>query len=415
MSRARELLSRVREIKGEEPVSRAEELLRKVGRLGGVARLPGIPGANPLNQYQSIWNQVAREAGVPPSKMKLGRFDAQPEYEMKARKGRYAVSLQAAEPLFDWSPDLRWFDLIIANTSGGKDSMVMLDRLMGLAEEQGVLDRVWVLHADLGELEHQGVGQLVQKHAQAYGMKQRLRVVERTTHGFHKDLLERFEDRLIAFLEEPKKGFPGWGTRYCTSEFKTGEVKKWVNDYIRTTYGPSHVNLVKKYGRRVRVLQVLGLRTEESGLRAGPGFKLDKAQSRPTRKETYTWLPVQGLRTKQVWGQLKRLKKKGIPYHLAYDVGFKRLSCRLCPLAGNEDVMLGALIYPKLTERIIALQRAYGKPFKQSTTLEQLRDKALKRPDLVAKAAAARKVIKEPEPRPSRMKGKPGPRGPRII
>ena len=48
--------------------------------------------------------------------------------------------------------DLRDFDVIVISSSSGKDSQVMLDQVTGLADAQGALNRVIVLHADLGRL-----------------------------------------------------------------------------------------------------------------------------------------------------------------------------------------------------------------------------------------------------------------------
>ena len=49
------------------------------------------------------------------------------------------------------------YDLILVNSSAGKDSQAMLSRLVSLALVQGVsLDRFCVVHADLGRVEWKG-------------------------------------------------------------------------------------------------------------------------------------------------------------------------------------------------------------------------------------------------------------------
>ena len=50
-------------------------------------------------------------------------------------------------------PDLRCYDVILVNSSAGKDSQASLDVVAAAARRAGVLHRVVVVHADLGEAE----------------------------------------------------------------------------------------------------------------------------------------------------------------------------------------------------------------------------------------------------------------------
>ncbi|MFH8872902.1 hypothetical protein [Streptomyces griseus] len=50
-------------------------------------------------------------------------------------------------------PDLTRYRWILANLSGGKDSQAMLVELMRHARAPGVVDRIVVVHADLGDAE----------------------------------------------------------------------------------------------------------------------------------------------------------------------------------------------------------------------------------------------------------------------
>ena len=176
-------------------------------------------------------------------------------------------------------------------------------------------------------------------------------------------------------------GFPGFGTRYCTSEFKTAEVSKWTTAFVK-----QHL---KALGRPARVLNVLGLRAYESENRAGKGFdvKGDDTQARQTRE----WLPIQTLPESAVWDLIKA---GGLPYHPIYDLGFQRLSCRLCPLAGDEDVALAALTYPELTKQITDMEDRYGFKFKEKYGLREVIQRALaKAPGLSSVAKIARQSL----------------------
>jgi 3'-phosphoadenosine 5'-phosphosulfate sulfotransferase (PAPS reductase)/FAD synthetase len=143
--------------------------------------------------------------------------------------------------------DLTAYDLIVVNSSAGKDSQAMLDVVAGLAADQGVTDRVVVLHCDLGEVEWDGTVELAQEQAEAYGLPF-------TTEAHAKGLLERVRERRM---------WPGPTTRFCTSELKTGMARR------ATTRLLVERGLDKKTtGRQAKVLHTLGLRAAESPARA---------------------------------------------------------------------------------------------------------------------------------------------------
>jgi len=68
-------------------------------------------------------------------------------------------------------PRLTDCDIILVNSSAGKDSQATLDLVAGAAREAGVLDRLVVAHTDLGDAEWDGVPQLAAEHAAHYGLR----------------------------------------------------------------------------------------------------------------------------------------------------------------------------------------------------------------------------------------------------
>ncbi|MGW3246610.1 hypothetical protein [Streptomyces sp. NPDC001070] len=62
-------------------------------------------------------------------------------------------------------PDLADADLILANSSAGKDSQAMLHHVVQLADAAGVRDRVQVVHCDLGDVEWPGTRDLAAAQA----------------------------------------------------------------------------------------------------------------------------------------------------------------------------------------------------------------------------------------------------------
>src|SRR5919197_3032477 len=107
--------------------------------------------------------------------------------------------------------DLRLYDRVVVNSSAGKDSQAMLDVVVEQARGQGVLDRVVVLHCDLGNspkgepIEWPGTLELAREHALHYGL--RFIVCKREVRGFLEEVLDRGM-------------WMSQGERYCTSYFK---------------------------------------------------------------------------------------------------------------------------------------------------------------------------------------------------
>ena len=396
-------------------------------------------GYDPLAEYDALWRK--------------GRADTLTDMRGYAAPTR--VDGERHEPgghtgivaeLGAWQPNLRDFDLIVLNSSAGKDSAAMLVVMKALAEAQGVVDRMQVVHADLGGAEHDGVRALAEDQARRLGLP--IHVVHREVRGVRKDLLDRFEENLqdkflaypsdqretnalgrlgfelrrdtdtdrvwvryapkaerasirdalleIGFAEKaggkgsppegafqlrPAGGFPGFGTRYCTSEFKTAEVSKWTTAFLREHFSD--------LGRPAAVLNVLGLRAYESEKRAGPGFTVKGDDTRT--RETREWLPLQTRSVDEVWDLISAAR---LPYHPIYDLGFERLSCRICPLAGDEDVALAAMTYPQLTQRILDMEDRYGFKLKEKTGLRDVLARARRiNPGLEAMAKKARAAL----------------------
>ena len=59
----------------------------------------------------------------------------------------------------------------MVNSSAGKDSQATLDVVVAAARAAGVVDRVIVVHADLGDAEWDGVPELAAEHATHYGLR----------------------------------------------------------------------------------------------------------------------------------------------------------------------------------------------------------------------------------------------------
>lgn len=241
--------------------------------------------------------------------------------------------------------DLAQFDLIVVNTSAGKDSQAMLTHLVTMADAQGVSrDKFLAVHADLGRVEWEGTLELAREQAEFYGL--RFTAVSRPQG----DLLEQIEARGM---------FPSSAARYCTSDQKTGQVARVLTAEVKAM----------DLGRPARILNCLGIRAQESPARAkkvalGPDAKATNGKRIVTR-----WLPIFDWSEDQVWSTIQ---ESGVRHHPAYDAGMPRLSCVFCVLAGDRELILAARLNPGLAQEYVAVEERIGHTFKNGRSMASI-------------------------------------------
>jgi len=243
------------------------------------------------------------------------------------------------------TPDLSYYDRIVLNSSAGKDSQAMIDFIVELAREQGVMDRLVVVHCDLGRVEWKGTRELAEEQAKHYGL--RFEVVSRPLG----DLLDQVEER---------KMWPSSKMRYCTSDHKRAQVYKVLTrltEEVRAVWTEGKLSPLPP----VRILNCLGIRAQESPARAKKSpLGLDKMASNGKREVT-TWYPIFDWTKDQVWA---RIKQSGVRHHRAYDLGMPRLSCVFCVMASKDALLLSAMHNPALLDTYVALEQKIGHEFK---------------------------------------------------
>lgn len=259
------------------------------------------------------------------------------------------------------SPHLNDYDVILVNSSAGKDSQAMLTHLVGLADQADrilnwdqppVRSRMIVVHANLGRAEWPGTLELAREQADFYSIP--FEVVAR-----EQQLIEQIEARGM---------FPSSTARYCTSDNKTSQVAKLMtrlaNEW-REKHGPD---------AQIRILNCLGIRAQESPARAKKvPFGLDRPASNG-RRWVDRWLPIFEWTEDEVW---TLIHASGVPYHPAYDEGMPRLSCVFCVLAGERELVLAARLNPDLAREYVALEKRIDHTFQNKRSMA----------DIVAKAA----------------------------
>lgn len=243
------------------------------------------------------------------------------------------------------SIDLRTYDRIVINSSGGKDSQAMLDYVVELADEQGVRDRLLVAHADLGRVEWEGTKELAQRQAKHYGL--RFEVVARPQG----DLLDHIEQRGM---------FPSPSARYCTSDHKRGQISKL------------HTKLWREGdGSHIRILNCMGMRAQESPARAKLVELSNDKRNTNGRRTVDVWLPIHDWTVEQVW---ERIRESGVEHHRAYDLGMPRLSCVFCIFAPKSALLLAGKHNRDLLDAYVEVEKKIGHTFKNGESLAEIRD-----------------------------------------
>lgn len=252
------------------------------------------------------------------------------------------------------SPVLADYDLILINTSGGKDSQAMQDVIVQRARRANVLDRVVLVHADLGEAEWPDTTDLVREHAAHYGLPLHI-VARRTAGGVVETILERVATRGL---------FPDAARRWCTSDHKRGPIRVLMTALVKQLRTSGVV-----IGRPVRVLNVLGMRAEESPARSKKEpYRFDRGASNG-RRHVDEWRPLHTWTTAQVWA---RIRRAGTSHHWAYDAGMSRLSCRFCVLASKDDLICSARLNPDYAREHARVEAQVGHRFRKDLSMAQI-------------------------------------------
>jgi 3'-phosphoadenosine 5'-phosphosulfate sulfotransferase (PAPS reductase)/FAD synthetase len=244
-------------------------------------------------------------------------------------------------------PRLRDFDWVISNSSAGKDSAAMLDVLVEQARSEGVLDRLVVVHAELGRVEWPGTRELAERQARPYGVRF--------------EVVHRKQGNLLDHVE--KRGrWPSPAQRYCISDSKRGPV---ATLFTRLTAETRRL----APGKVVKLLNCLGLRAAESPARAKQvPFQLDERASN-TKRAIWRWLPIHDWTTAEVWD---RIKASGVESHPAYSLGMPRLSCCFCIFAPRAALLLAGKFNRQLLNEYVELEARINHRFRVDLSLAEV-------------------------------------------
>lgn len=228
---------------------------------------------------------------------------------------------------------------LVANMSGGKDSCLMLARLV----EQYPELRLYVVHADTGF-----------EHVRPISAADFARQV--TAALGHELAVCRNPNKTYLQMVERRGKFPATGQRQCTSDLKRGPIETWIRRNVR---------------ERV-IVSCIGIRADESHARAkATPWKRNERLSVAGRL-VFDWLPIFEVTTAEVYAELDA---RGIPLHPVYRRAggyLDRLSCRVCIFFTPRDLAATQQHDPEAFELVAALEERLGFTMKHEGTVREL-------------------------------------------
>ncbi|BBG20734.1 hypothetical protein RVR_P1119 (plasmid) [Actinacidiphila reveromycinica] len=249
--------------------------------------------------------------------------------------------------------------VILVQSSAGKDSVVMLDRIVTWARQAGVLDRVVVVHCDLGdESEWPGVRGLAQRQAERYGLRFLIARAE-DLDAEPNDAGERPALGLLGLVK--KRGmWPDALRRLCTATLKRSVANRLLTKIL------DELGL----DEQAVVINCMGIRAAESPARAKKSPLSIDLRTSSSNRLVFVWHPIFDLTETEVW---QRIAEHALEYHPTYDALIPRLSCVFCVLAGFDvlvrAVRLCCALGLDLPARYEDLEAGIGHQFKAQFTI----------------------------------------------
>jgi 3'-phosphoadenosine 5'-phosphosulfate sulfotransferase (PAPS reductase)/FAD synthetase len=275
-------------------------------------------------------------------------------------------------------------DDIVVSSSGGVDSLVTLLRTFEICRDAGVLSKLSVVHADMGEQEHAGSTALVTAQCAAFGLP--LTIVRRNVSAAcaagtcsHPGPPDR--GSLIDQWEH--KGMHSRiGSSNCqgTSDHKVGPIRRHYTSLVKAHKGSAPHKLIEVVGlaahegraRRTR-LQGGGKNNTAPKTTTELGGRFECAtDSKLTngRRSTVTWWPIADLERDEIWAEVDRCAAEyGADIDREVYAVLPRYSCQVCVFASRHALNVSAQRNPELFARVVAIEKSFARPWNSKFTL----------------------------------------------
>lgn len=241
--------------------------------------------------------------------------------------------------------------LLLISVSGGKDSDALAYQILS----DPLPCKTELLHCDLGRMDWHNTTEYVENFAERVSLP--LKIV-RYEHG---DLIDAIRERMRKRPDVPP--FPSAKARYCTSQFKRSLTDKFVR---------------RRMPCNGHVVIAMGLRGLESRSRQHkPVWSERTTACAPTKgRYVWNWLPIHHFTLDDVW---QTIRENGNIFHPAYSLENPntRLSCALCVLANQNDLMNGAVHNPDTYLELCRIELESGYSFQPKQWLCSLRPELL--------------------------------------
>lgn len=244
--------------------------------------------------------------------------------------------------------NLRKYDIVIINSSGGKDSLCAIFELCRMADEQNYYrTKIVVSHQELGESEWKGTKELVQKQSDLFGLK---------TYYSKRRNKSGYEETFLEYAERRGK-WPSNKQRWCTSDFKRGPGGRIVTQLTK--------ELVQ-----CKILYVFGFRKDESPSRSKKDVLKINKKLTTKKRIVEDYLPIHTWNLKQVWDTIKQ---NNLPYHPSYGLGMPRLSCIFCIFSPFDALVIAGKENPELLDKYIEVENKIKHTFQNGFSLIEVK------------------------------------------
>lgn len=303
-----------------------------------------------------------------------------------------------APEVIDETPDLKSYDRVLVAFSGGKDSLACLLHLI----EAGVdPSRIELHHHDVD-----GDGDVFMDWAVTRGYCQAVAdhfdmplYFSCKLGGFEREMNRDGAPTAPIRFEVPSENgkalmFAGGngkdGTRLKFPQLSADLSVRWCSAYLKIDVMAAVIRNQDRFLSK-RTLVVTGERAEESTARSRylklERHRTDLRDSERKPRHVDHWRPIHGWSEQEVWAIIRRF---GIVPHVAYQLGWSRLSCMACIFGSHNQWATILHVFRERFEKIEEREASFGVTIRRSETIRQTAAKgtaysaALENPELVA-------------------------------
>lgn len=290
--------------------------------------------------------------------------------------------------------DLGSYDHILVAFSGGKDSLACVLHLLECGVDPGKIE---LHHHDVDGGSAFMDWPCTPAYCRAIAAELDLPIYfSYKQGGFLREMNRTEEPTAPTFFETPdgirKAGGEGPnGTRGLFPQVSANLSVRWCSAYLKIDVLAASIRNQERFNNS-RTLVVTGERAEESTARAKYlEFEPHRSDARTGRKRRLVdaWRPIHKWPETEIWAIIRRF---GIVPHIAYQLGWGRLSCLSCIFGSPNQWATINAAFSEHFEQVAARETATGKTIQRSADIRALAAKgtpyaaALSNPELVRMA-----------------------------